>query len=155
MCVCECVCAGSCPTLCDPMDCSPTGAPVHGTLWARILEWVLTSSSRGSSHPGIVSRVSCIGRWILTTTSPGKPHEIIYMLEQSSELPLPYRGCNRRREGKKLVPGHRGAERQSRDSASTRRRPITHLLTSRCGSFSFPTHADPHESCVNVNLPAG
>ena len=81
----------------------------------------------GLPNPGIVSRVSCIGRWILTTTSPGKPHEIIYTLEQSSELHLPYRGGNRRREGKKLVPGHRGAERQSRDSASTRRRPITHF----------------------------
>ena len=29
----------SCPTLCDPMDCSLTGSPVHGILQARILEW--------------------------------------------------------------------------------------------------------------------
>ena len=50
--------------------------------------------------------------------NPGKPHEIIYMLEQSSELGLPYRGGNRHREGKKLVPGHGAAERQSRDSGS-------------------------------------
>ena len=28
----------SCPTLCDPMDCSPPGSPVHGILQARILE---------------------------------------------------------------------------------------------------------------------
>ena len=59
--VCECVCAGSCPTLCDPMDCSPPGAPVHGTLWARILEWVLTSSSRGSSQPR--DCLSCLLHW--------------------------------------------------------------------------------------------
>ena len=30
----------SCPTLCDPMDCSPPGSSVHGILQARILEWV-------------------------------------------------------------------------------------------------------------------
>ena len=30
----------SCPTLCDPMDCSPPGSSVHGTLQARVLEWV-------------------------------------------------------------------------------------------------------------------
>ena len=30
----------SCPALCSPMDCSPTGSSVHGILQARILEWV-------------------------------------------------------------------------------------------------------------------
>ena len=29
----------SCPTLCDPMDCSPPGSSVHGTFQARVLEW--------------------------------------------------------------------------------------------------------------------
>ena len=28
-----------CPTLCDPMDCSPPGSSVHGTFQARVLEW--------------------------------------------------------------------------------------------------------------------
>ena len=28
----------SCPTLCDPVDCSPPGSSDHGVLWARILE---------------------------------------------------------------------------------------------------------------------
>ena len=40
----------SCPTLCDPMDCSPPGSSVHGILQARILEWVAISFSRGSSR---------------------------------------------------------------------------------------------------------
>ena len=40
-----------CPTLCDPMDCSPPGSSVHGILQARILEWVAISFSRGSSQP--------------------------------------------------------------------------------------------------------
>ena len=30
----------SCPTLCNPMDCSPQGSSVHGIVQARILEWV-------------------------------------------------------------------------------------------------------------------
>ena len=37
--------AQSCPTLCDPMDCSPPGSSVHGILQARILEWVAISFS--------------------------------------------------------------------------------------------------------------
>ena len=32
--------AQSCPTLCDPTDCSLPGSSVHGILQARILEWV-------------------------------------------------------------------------------------------------------------------
>ena len=30
----------SCPTLCDPIDCSPPGSSIHGIFPARILEWV-------------------------------------------------------------------------------------------------------------------
>ena len=41
----------SCPTLCDPVDCSPSGSSVRGTLQVRILEWVVMPSSRGSSQP--------------------------------------------------------------------------------------------------------
>ena len=41
--------AQSCPALCDPMDCSPSGSSVHGILQARILEWVAISFSRGIS----------------------------------------------------------------------------------------------------------
>ena len=29
----------SCPTPCDPMDCSPPGSPAHGVFQARALEW--------------------------------------------------------------------------------------------------------------------
>ena len=66
-----CVCAKllqSCPTLCDPMDCSLPGSSVHGILQARILEWVAMPSSRASSRPRDrthISYVSCIGRRVL------------------------------------------------------------------------------------------
>ena len=52
--------ARSCPTLYDPMDCSPPGCSVHGILQARILEWIAISSFRGSSRPRDRSWVSCI-----------------------------------------------------------------------------------------------
>ena len=31
--------AQSCPTLCDPMDCSLPGSSVHGIFQARVLQW--------------------------------------------------------------------------------------------------------------------
>ena len=52
--------AQSCPTLCDPMDCSPPGSSVHGILQARILEWVAISFSRGSSWSRDRTQVSRI-----------------------------------------------------------------------------------------------
>ena len=47
----ETVIAQLCPTLCDPMDCSPPGSSVRGIFQTRILEWVDNPSSRGSSWP--------------------------------------------------------------------------------------------------------
>ena len=55
-------------SLCDPMDCSLPDSSVHGTLQARILEWVAMSPSRGSFRPRDrthTSYVSCIGRQVL------------------------------------------------------------------------------------------
>ena len=52
VCVCVCVCvARSCPTSCDPMDCSLPVSFFHGFLQSRILEWVATPFSRGFSQP--------------------------------------------------------------------------------------------------------
>ena len=38
-------------TLCNPMDCSPSGSSVHGILQAWMLEWVATPFCRRSSRP--------------------------------------------------------------------------------------------------------
>ena len=68
----------SCLTLYDPMDSSPPGSPVHGTLQARILEWVALPSSRGSSRPRDQTQVyyaSCIDRWVLQHWRHGKYKE--------------------------------------------------------------------------------
>ena len=36
-----------CPTLCNPMDCTPSGFSVHGILHARILEWTASPLNKG------------------------------------------------------------------------------------------------------------
>ena len=47
------------PTLCDPMDYSPTGSSIHGILQARVLEWLAIAFSRGVPtqgwNPGLIS----------------------------------------------------------------------------------------------------
>ena len=52
--------AQSCPTLCDPTDCSPPGSSVRGIFQARVLEWVAISFSRGSSQSRDQTQVSSI-----------------------------------------------------------------------------------------------
>ena len=63
-----------CPTLCNPMDCSPPGSSVHEISQARILEWVAIPFSRGSSLPRDQTQVSWIaGRFTVQDTreAPG------------------------------------------------------------------------------------
>ena len=43
----------SCPTLCNPMDCSLPGSSVPGILQARILEWVGRPTSKDLPDPVI------------------------------------------------------------------------------------------------------
>ena len=46
----KCACVLSLVSLFSgPVNCSPPGSSVHGISWARILEWVAMSYSRGSS----------------------------------------------------------------------------------------------------------
>ena len=64
-----------CPTLCDPMDCSPPVFSVHGIVQARILEWVAMPSSRDLPKPGI------------------EPMSTPSLALQSDSLPLSRQGC--------------------------------------------------------------
>ena len=59
--------ARSCPTRCNPMDCSPPGSSVHRILQARMLEWQPFPSPGDLPDPGI---------------EPGLPHgrQILYHL---------------------------------------------------------------------------
>ena len=68
--------AQSCPTLCDPTDCSPPDSPLHGIFQARILEWVAISSSRRSSWPKIETvspAVPALASGLFTDEPLGKP----------------------------------------------------------------------------------
>jgi len=69
-CCCCCLVTHLCPTLCNPMDCSPQGSSVHGISQASILEWVAISSSRGSSRPRDWTRISCKSPALQADSSP-------------------------------------------------------------------------------------
>ena len=74
----------SCPTLCDPMDCSPLGSSVHGILQARIQQWVAMLFGRGSSQSRDRTRVSCVYLYWQAGSLPlapsGKPTEDAYWI---------------------------------------------------------------------------
>ena len=68
-----CVCAQSCLTLGNPMDCGPPGSSVHGILQARILEWVAISFSRDLPDPGFIPGSLALQADFLLTEPQGKP----------------------------------------------------------------------------------
>ena len=51
----------SCPTLCEPMDCT-----IHGVLQDRILEWVVFPFSKGSSQLRDLTQVSLTAHGFIT-----------------------------------------------------------------------------------------
>ena len=55
----------SCLTLCNPIDSSPPGSPVHGIFQARILEWVVISFSNAQKWKVKVKSFSHV--WLLAT----------------------------------------------------------------------------------------
>ena len=66
--------AQSCPTLCNPMDCSLPGSSIHRIFQARVLEWVAISFSRGSSWPRDRTWVSrIVGRCFTIWATRGSP----------------------------------------------------------------------------------
>ena len=89
MCVCVCVCMLVCACICvhiqllsrDPMDCSLPDSSVGEIYQARILEWVVISSSKGSSSPGIEPMSPALAGGFFTTELPEKPVCILVRLE--------------------------------------------------------------------------
>ena len=78
----------SCPTLCDPTDCSLPGSSVHGIFQARILEWVAISFSRGSSPPRDWNRVSrIVGRRFTIWATWGAPYNSA-SVDKTSQIEL-------------------------------------------------------------------
>ena len=71
--VCECLIAQLCPTLCNPVDCSPPGPSVHGILQARILEWLPFPPPGDLPNPEIKPRLPAFKGRFFTAEPPGKP----------------------------------------------------------------------------------
>ena len=59
----------SCPTLCDPIDSSPPGSPVPGTLQARTLERVAISFSNAWQWKVIVKSLSHVQLFVTPWTA--------------------------------------------------------------------------------------
>ena len=79
--------AQSCPTLCNPMDCSLSGFSVHGIFQARVLKWIVISFSKGSSRPRNRTLVSCIAGRRFTVWATREAHSaIIFMYMRSSSF---------------------------------------------------------------------
>ena len=77
----------SCSSLCNPIDCRPTGSSVPGNFQARMLEWVAISSPRDLLDPGFetASLTSpALAGGLFTTVPPGKP---INLIEQTIIIP--------------------------------------------------------------------
>ena len=64
----------SCPTLCDPTDCSPPGSSVQGILQARILEWAAMPSlgdlPDAGTEPGSPALWWILYRWATREAVP-------------------------------------------------------------------------------------
>ena len=65
--------AQSCPTLCDPVDCSPPGSSIHVILQARILGGLPFPSQGDRPDPGIEPRSPASQAEALLSEPPGKP----------------------------------------------------------------------------------
>ena len=57
--------AQSCPTLSNPMDCSPPGSSIHGIFQARVLEWGAIAFSACRAYTG---RIHCLSQRLLRSS---------------------------------------------------------------------------------------
>ena len=71
-----------CPTLHDPMDCSPPGSSVHGIFQARVLEWGIIASSGNSPWGHSITGKQQWLYWLISiTTRPGPAQQAtVYVL---------------------------------------------------------------------------
>ena len=60
--------AQSCPTLCNPVYCSPPGSSVHGILQVRILEWAANTSRQNYSWKRHTHPLFRVGLFMIAKT---------------------------------------------------------------------------------------
>ena len=75
-----------CPTLCDPMDCSPPGLSVHGISRQEYLSGLSFPSPVDLPDPGIKLRSPTLQADTLTSEPPGKPKFSHQSVSQSVQL---------------------------------------------------------------------
>ena len=91
--------AQSCLTLCDPMDCSLPGSPIHGIFQARVLEWgAIAKITADGDYSHEIKRCLLLGRKVMTNldsrlksrdiTLPAKVHLVKAMV-----FPVVMYGC--------------------------------------------------------------
>ena len=68
-----CLVTKSCPTLCDPMDCSMLGSSVHRICQAIILEWVAISSANPRILPNPRIELGSPSPALLADSLPAEP----------------------------------------------------------------------------------
>ena len=73
--------AQSCPTLCNPMDCSLPGSSVHGIFQARVLEWVRTAQIQSSD---IIKCRRASGATGSISLIAGRNGKLVRLLEEGS-----------------------------------------------------------------------
>ena len=165
----------SCPTLCDPMDCSLPGSSVHGIFLAIVLEWIAISFSSGSSPPRAWTLVSRI----VDDALPSEPPTIRQMCSfsiltrQCSKLPaslqqymnweLPdvqagfIKGRGTRYQIANIhwiIEKAREFQKTCTSASLTTLRPLTVWITTNCGKF-LETGIPNHLICLLRNLYAG
>ena len=62
----------SCPTLCDPMDCSSLGSSVHGISQAKIQNWLPFPFPGDLPNPGMEARSPALQAGALPSEPTGK-----------------------------------------------------------------------------------
>ena len=70
---CFCLVVKSCPTLCNPMDCSPPGSSVHGISQGKYWSGLPFPPPRSLPDPGIEPTSLALASGFFTTEPPGKP----------------------------------------------------------------------------------
>ena len=67
--------AQSCPTLSDPVDCSPPGSSVHGIFLAKVLEWGAIAFSEDLDELSL-NNIACVTSYF---TNSFKTHRKNYL----------------------------------------------------------------------------
>ena len=84
----------SCPTLSDPMACSPPGSSIHGIFQARVLEWGAIAFSKSPSSHSYVFSSSHVWMWELDYTESWAPKNWCFLtvvLDKTLESPLDFK----------------------------------------------------------------